>query len=77
MLRRVVFVAIPTFFYLMPFAQIQLLIFLTSLYILFYSGVRPHTDPKRVKIEIFNEVMIMMMNYHMVCFSKFNLDANM
>jgi hypothetical protein len=54
---------------------VQLLLFLTSLYIIFYTGNHPHIDKRRTAIENFNEVMIMIINYHMVCFSEFNLDV--
>ena len=77
LIRRIVFVAIPTFLYLWPFGQLQLLIFLTTLYIIFYSGLQPHLDLRRTYLENFNEVMTMLMNYHMTTFTMFNLDANM
>ena len=47
------------------------LIFLSSFYILFYAGIRPHWDNNRTRLEIYNEVMIMMFNYHMVLFSDY------
>jgi hypothetical protein len=37
----------------------------------------PHIEKSRCYIEIFNEIMIMIINYHMVSFSEFNLDVNM
>lgn len=74
--RRIIFVAIPTFLYQFPTHQVQLLIFLTSLYILFYMGERPHWDTKRVQIEVFNELMILGACYHLICFSDFNLDVD-
>lgn len=74
LVRRVIFVAIPTFLYLFPSHQVQLLIFLTSLYIMFYVGVRPHYFQTRIYIEVFNELMILVACYHLICFSEFNLD---
>lgn len=74
MLRRVIFVAIPTVLVDWAFLQIQLLVFLSSLYVMFYAGLRPHEDPRRVRLEIFNECMLMLLNYHFVIFSNFNLD---
>jgi hypothetical protein len=44
---------------------------------MYYSGTRPHLTGQRVKIEVFNELIIMIMNYHMVCFSEFNLFIDM
>lgn len=70
--RRVVFVIIPTFLYLYPAFQVQFLLFMTSLYLIYFASQRPHKDRHRAQIETFNEVMIMITNYHMVCFSNFN-----
>ena len=75
LIRRIVFVGIPTFLYQFPSHQVQLLIFLTSMYILFYMNNRPHWDSKRGQVEIFNELMILVSSYHLICFSDFNLHA--
>lgn len=75
LIRRIIFVALPTFFFNFPFLQLQLLIFLTSIYVGFYMDIRPHVDRRRLKLEVFNELMIMLINYHMATFSKFNLDV--
>lgn len=74
--RRIAFVAIPTFLSNWPSYQVQMLIFLTSFYILFYMGERPHWETKRVQIEVFNELMILWACYHMICFSDFIVDAD-
>jgi hypothetical protein len=74
LLRRLLFVAIPTLLPSAPWFQLQILIFTSSLYVMYYAGTKPHAEKERVNIEIFNEIMIMMINYHMVCFSEFNLD---
>lgn len=52
-----------------------MLIFLTSLYIIFYGGSKPHVFKRRRQIEVFNEWMIMVMNYHLVAFSEFNMNT--
>lgn len=75
LVRRIVFVAIPTFLYNYPYYQVQLLIFLTSLYISAYMGTRPHWDSKKMMTESFNEMMTLLACYHLICFSEFNLDA--
>jgi hypothetical protein len=75
--RRIVFVALPTFLHIYNYFQLQLLVLLTSFYIMYYCGTKPHLTGQRVKIEVFNEVIIMLMNYHMVCFSEFNLPIEM
>lgn len=52
----------------------QILIFLTSLYIIYYADSQPHVIKERVLIEIFNEWWIMIMVYHMIAFSEFVMD---
>lgn len=74
--RRLIFVAIPTFLFMFGFLQLQLLLFTTSLYIIYYSGSRPHNTSKRVSLESFNEFMVMVASYHMICYSEFNLDVD-
>jgi len=75
LLRRVLFVGIPTFFFAWPWHQIQALIWSTSIYIIFYAGIKPHNSRGRSRIEIFNECMIMIGCYHLICFSEFNLSS--
>jgi hypothetical protein len=74
LIRRIIFVSIPTFMYKYPFYQVQILIFLTSLYIIFYAGSKPHIYKSRRWIEVFNEVWVMMMNYHLIIFTDFVRD---
>jgi hypothetical protein len=76
LIRRFIFVATPTVLYRYPFAQLQCLMFLSTLYILFYAGARPHKDSFRVRLEIFNEIMLMLLNYHMFLFSGFNVERD-
>jgi formiminotetrahydrofolate cyclodeaminase len=49
---------------------------LNTLYMMVYSYHQPHWDPKRNKLEIFNEVIILTLSYHMVTFSDFNLNVD-
>ena len=72
LIRRILFVAIPTFLYFWSWLQLQTLLFLTSIYIVYYAWIRPHLTRQRVGVEVFNEVMTMVIHYHMVCFSEFN-----
>lgn len=74
--RRTIFVAIPTILYFCTSFQIQTLMVLNSLYIMFYAGQLPHWEKKRGKLECFNEFMIIVMSYHMICFSEFNLEVD-
>ena len=52
------------------------LVALSTLYIMFYAGIRPHWDNKRVRLEISNEVLIMMFNYLMIIFSDYCLNSH-
>jgi hypothetical protein len=75
--RRLFFVFVPTFIYMYDYIQLQMLMFSTSLYIISYSGSKPHISKRRTQLESFNEFMIMIATYHLVCFSRFNLDMDM
>lgn len=72
--RRIIFFAIPTFLHDYPYGQLQTLLFMTNLYLTYYSGVRPHTSFNRYRLEFFNEAVIMLMNYHLIVYSRFNLN---
>lgn len=74
MLRRVMFVTVPILMFAFPILQLQFLCFFTSLYIIVVVYIRPHTDNNVLRLEIFNEVMLMMSCYHMFCFTEFNVD---
>ena len=41
---------------------------------MYYASTRPHESYSRVKLETFNECMMMLAFYHMLVFSKFNLE---
>lgn len=71
MLRRTVFVAIPTFIPNAPWLQCQLVVGLSSFYLMWYLHVRPHNSKSRIRLETCNELLIMACVYHMMLFSKF------
>ena len=75
--RRIIFIAIPTLFFTYPFFQLQTLIFFSTIYIISYAGIRPHWDNRRTRLEIFNEVMIMFFNYHLLIFTDFCTNPRM
>jgi hypothetical protein len=77
LLKRLVFVIIPSVFFWAPYFQLQALVFLTGAYVIFYGGRRPHNDRKRINLELANEAMFMIMNYHLICFSNFNTSDEM
>jgi hypothetical protein len=71
--RRTAFFSVPII-WSMPMLQLQVLCFFTSLYVILIAYIRPHLDKKGLRLEIFNEVMLMVSTYHMFCFTEFNLD---
>ena len=74
MIRRFLFIIVPLSFQNKPGIQLSLLIFLSSLYIIWYIMLWPHNMRKLVYIELTNEVFFMILNYHMVAFTLFNPD---
>jgi len=67
---------IPSCLGLYPWAQIMLAVFFQMFYIMYYSGNRPHTSRRRVRLETFNETMLIACMYCHFLFSDFNLDAD-
>lgn len=74
LLRRLIFIAIPTLWYFWAFFQIQILMSLTTIYVIAYGAYRPHREPGRRRLEMFNESMTMVLVYHLVIFSRFVTD---
>lgn len=74
--RRAIFVAIPVTFFWCTTFQVQILMILNTIYMMFYSYQQPHWDPRRNKLEIFNEAIILILSYHMVTFSEFNINVD-
>lgn len=73
-IRRVLFFLVPVMLWSMPLLQLQFLCFFTSLYVILIAHIKPHSDHSQKRLEIFNEVMLMMSSYHMFCFTEFCLD---
>lgn len=76
LIRRFVFVLIP--FFLMNFQghQVQLLLFINLFTCMFYFYVKPHILPLKVKQEMFNEYMVLILSYHMFTFTQFVIDVS-
>lgn len=77
LIRRLLFVAFPTFLYNFSVLPLQLLMLTQTFYVIYYQGIRPHSSTTRVRLEIFNEIMVMVALYHIICFSEFNMDVQM
>ena len=72
--RRLVFMLLPYIFEGYPHYQLQFLVFLSSLYLIFYTNLWPHQQRKLVYLELSNEVLLLLTSYHMITFSEFNLN---
>ena len=71
MLRRIVFVMIPSIFYAYPFMQLQVFLVMNTCYLFWYGASTAHIDRKRIAIEMFNEFMIMIFCYHLMIYTDF------
>jgi hypothetical protein len=69
--RRVVFVLIPSVLNFYPWAQIQFAILVQQLYVIFYQNTRPHIMRLRLRLEIFNEMIVMACFYHNFLFTGY------
>ena len=74
LLRRILFATIPALLCTQPSLQLQLLCFMTTLYIKTIVSIRPQILSVDRRLETFNEIMIMFTCYHMFCFTYFVLD---
>ena len=50
---------------------------LSTVWIIYYQGQKPHIEGTRIKTEVFNEVMLMIIMYHLIMFSRFNLNDDL
>mmetsp|Transcript_33595 Transcript_33595/g.51701 ORF Transcript_33595/g.51701 Transcript_33595/m.51701 type:complete len:315 (-) Transcript_33595:474-1418(-) len=71
--RRMFFVLIPLFLQGREYLQLQCLILMSSLYILFYGQFKPHIHPRTAKMEIINEFCFLLLDYHLMTFTLFNI----
>lgn len=74
--RRMLLVLIPIIFQGNFVFQIQMQIMSSLFYIIYYSGVRPNVDGEQQSIVEYNEVFIMLVNYHLFLFTDF-VDTSM
>lgn len=71
MIRRLLFVLIVIFIPFDSCLQMQALIFMSILYIIWYVGVWPHLEMVEACLEVFNEVLMQLLFYHLMVFSDF------
>jgi hypothetical protein len=74
MIKRFVFAIICIYLYDYPFAQIQFLHIQTILMIMYIISVKPFKEALLNKLEIFNEICILLTSYHLSCFTMFVSD---
>ena len=72
--RRLLVIAIPTAlpYYIAP--QIICLVLMQEIYIITFVNWKPHKEFKRFLVEIFLEFSILVLIYHMICFTDFAAD---
>lgn len=64
------FVAIPTLFTVYTGLQIETLIFMQQMYVVYYFQVEPYIERVNMRLVVFNEVMVMLFCYHLFLFTK-------
>ena len=69
--RRFFFVFIPIIFHGFVTFQLQAFVMLSLFYSMYYLGIRPHCLPAKHYIEASNDAMILLLSYHMICFTGF------
>lgn len=76
MLRRLLFAFSAVILTNWPFLQIQTLILQSIFMIIFITTVKPFEDSFMNKLELFNELCILGVSYHLILFTNFNPDVN-
>ena len=67
MFRRFVFMFLPSIAHI--HLQLPVVVFLHSLYLIWYTSIWPHAEKKYVYLEMANEILFMLALYHMFMFS--------
>jgi hypothetical protein len=53
----------------------MVLVFMNSIYLILFGGIMPYDSYEKNMVEIFNEVMQMILGYHMFLFTDFVIDS--
>ena len=77
MIRRILFAAIPALFPEMSFLQVQLILVLNFWACMWYSNLQPHSGHFRTRLEMFNELMLLAITYHLPLMTDFNLSERL
>ena len=70
--RRLLFIMTPILVVNREGFQCQILMFMSTFYLIYYQGVRPHLYYVRTRLEFFNEGMILIVGYMFLLFSSYN-----
>lgn len=71
LIRRLLLTAMPLIFFKKFYFQIQFQVVLSTIFMIYYAGIRPTTSTKDRRLIELNEVFIMITNYHLMCFTDF------
>mmetsp|Transcript_27557 Transcript_27557/g.41854 ORF Transcript_27557/g.41854 Transcript_27557/m.41854 type:complete len:225 (-) Transcript_27557:442-1116(-) len=74
--RRLFFVLIPLLFKGKEYFQLQMLIFGSSLYLIYYGSFHPHIMKRQAFMEVTNEALFLVLTYHFLTFTLFNMDIS-
>lgn len=74
-LRRLLFLVIPVVFLDLPCQQLQLLLFMDVLYVMFFIQIWSYVEKSAIYLEIGNEVLQGAIYYHMLLFTPFVVPA--
>ena len=69
--RRLGFIIIPVILMDYPAQQVQALLVLSMAYTMYYICNKPHNMAQQVAIEAGNEIILVILNYHLFCFFSF------
>jgi len=69
LLRRLFLAAVPIFLFVKKAEQIQILVFTQSMFIVYYMSVRPFDTVKKMRLDLFNEIMVQIALYHLLFFT--------
>jgi hypothetical protein len=74
LLRAIMVVLLPIVFNGRDYFQIMFHVLLSQGFIIFYANRRTHTERLEYYTHLLNEVLIMLTNYHLVCYTWFVTD---
>ena len=77
LIKRILFIALPTFLSLFPYFQLQLALLVSVFFLIYYGVNKPHNQKRIFRLELFNISMEFLILYHMILFTDFNHDPTL